>query len=481
MRNASAESKAARIFRNSSRHIWGVWATRTMPTILGILLLARLADTLHPILLVAAAGIFGVLTLVAFLEPIWDAKFRKLKISQDKITLETGWLFPEVRHTRLAQITSAQVNEPLSQRISGLQMLTISAAGAEKTLRMPALSPSDCEDLLAIISAHRQDRDELLQDEVLQKVQTAPEPLPALQDSESSDSPLIYTASVRDIVATAVSSGYPLVVVAGAVGVVEDLGEWTNLNSIHWTDPRMIAFGVAGLAVVMAVATWVKYRKFRIERSSRELVFSYGVLERMHHAVAEREVAAVTMVRSPIDMLFGTTRVVISTARLGQESSGALTFPSMATQTARQVVENLLGRSVPELFVRRPAWMVLGPLSVISITLLVAYWLGRYHVAVVFGGAVLTLVGSSVLIRYLSGRVTLAGVNGLIIWSDVALASRVTAYRNRSVTLLVERRLPGAKWANLTLIGWAHARVVHRCLVGNERVYESLSKLLTGS
>lgn len=476
MKNAGGENGSARTFRNSPRHIWGVWVTRMVPTILGALLLLRLSDTLNPILFLAAFCLFSVLTLAALLEPIWDAQFRKLKISQDRLTLETGWLFPEVRHTRLDQITSAQVNEPLSQRLSGVQMLTISASGAEKNLRMPALVPSDCEDLMAIISTHRQ-----AHDGVLKEPRTASKPLMAFRDGESSDSPLIYEASIRDMAATAVSSGYPLVVVAGAAGVVEDLGEWTNLSTIHWTDPRTIVLGLAGLAVVMAVATWVKYYKFRIERSSQELVVSYGALERMHHAVAEREMAAVTMVRSPIDLLFGTTRVVISTARLRQENSGVLTFPSMATQTARQVVENLLGRPVPELFVRRPWWLVFGPLIIISATLLVAYGLGRYHIALAIGGALLTLVGSSVLIRYLSGRVALAATNGLIIWSDVALASRVTAYRNRSLTLLVERRLPGAKWANLTLIGWAHARVTHRCLVGTEKIYESLSKLLTVS
>lgn len=473
------------VFRNSIRHLRGVWSTRLFPTVLMVIFLEKISADLpwywFEIIVVIAAG----LTLTAFLEPLWDAKFRTLTVLGDEVSLRTGWLAPETRSTLLSRITSVQVDEPLSQRLADVRSVTITASGAiNTTFKMPALTPAASDQLCALISAARphicrhgsiESKPNANDAQDLKAVPGIVSTDPLASDGAHVSS--VYEASVRDIVATAFASGYPLAVAAGVVAVAQDVSEVTGASflSFSWSDPRIWVLAVVGILAIFAGATVLKYWRFKISRTLLgEFVISYGALKRTSHTIAAGEVVAISLIRTPVDVLFGTTRLKLITAQLGEGGKESLVFPSIATEATSTVVSEIMGRTIRPLYAKRHLWLLTGPLLIVGITVAVALSVGMQNLVMGALAAFVALLVISFLARYFQGRITIDDQTGDIIWSDVGLAYSLTAYSRDCIRLVIDRRLPGLPVGNLTIVGWAHGRVGHRCPVVGRTVYDAV-------
>ncbi len=475
------------VFRNSFRYLLGTWLTRLPPVVLVAGAADRYAAALPWWWFEILAAMF-VLVLVAVLaEPVWAAKFRTLTVDDDVLTLRWGWFAPETRVTTRAQVTSVQVEEPLPQRLSRVRAVTILTSGVTgSTITMPALRPEDAmalERLLVLEGPPGATVASLGDDESLVSAPVGPgtaSPAEAGQAPEGVT--VLYRASVRDLVATSVSGGYVVVIAAAVIGTAQDIGSLVNRTfDVSWTDPRtcLLAIGALSLALMALIAA--RFRGFRIEQTaSGQVRIVYGLLERTEHTISAGQVLAVSLVRTPVDLILGTTRLVFSTAWLSDGSRTRLVFPSMPRATAARVVADAVGQQLPELFVERRRWWVSGLVLIVAAAAAVVlgapkigFWAAA---AVAVGGLGFGLI----VVRY--GLSTLSVTpSDDVVGRTVSLNHTVTVYFSGTVNSVVERRVPGIPIRNVTVLGWAHRRFVHRVPVRSAAVASRVSQALRAS
>lgn len=439
-------------FHNSVRHLAGTWITRVPPTVLAVLALTRYSASWPWYWFEIATGLVVLVSVPVLLSPIWAARFRTLTVEGTRLSATYGWLAPETRATTLEKVTSVQVDEPLAQRISGVRAVTIMTSGAAKSaFEMPAMRPDDAERLQRLLEAagagtpHGADG-------------------PAVVSAPTSHSTsTVYAATSRDIAATAASGGYVLVLLAAAFGASQDVQDTMGGVglTLSWASPTTWLVAALLVAVSVAVMVALRFRGFRIERGpDGRLVISYGAIERVRHTISPEQVVSVSLVRTPVDLLFGTTRLVLSTGIPTEGSRQRLVFPSMHRSAVADVVERAMGHRLPALFVGHGRRWCAGAMVVTTSVLVVAVLAPVTGPAARAGIVLATLFVVSIATRYALGVVDVAH-SGDVVFRTAGLSSKVTCYRPGSLNAVVERRLAGAAVRNLSLSGWAHRRVVH--------------------
>jgi uncharacterized membrane protein YdbT with pleckstrin-like domain len=457
-------------FRNSVRHLGGTWLTRLPPVLLVISQLDRYEAKLPWWWFEILLALFVLVAVPVLFAPVWAARFRTLTVDGDVLTLRSGWLARETRVTTRGQITSVQVDEPLSQRLSGVRALTILTSGVtSSTFTMPALLPGDAMTLERLLvgagSQGAKTGSSPFDDAVVSSPPAGPETAVFADAVRAGEGlTVLYKAGVRDIVATSVSGGYVVVLVAAAIGAVQDVGGFLGGTpfAVSLADPRAWLLVVVAVSLVVMVLIAARFRGFRIEQTAGgELRIAYGVLERTQHTISPGQVVAVTLVRTPVDLVLGTTRLVFSTAWLTDGSRKPLVFPSMPRAVAARVVVDAVGRQIPELFVELRRWWAALPVPMMAAAVAIVLGvpaIGPWGTAAVVGGG---LVLGLVVARYVLSAVSVTASDD-VVCRTVGLNHRVAVYFPGTVSSVVERRVPGIPVRNVTVLGWAHRRFVHR-------------------
>ncbi len=459
------------MFRNSLRHLFGTSLVRLPGLALVLSALDRYAALLPWWWFEILLTLFLLVTVPVLAAPVWAARFRILTVDGDVVVLRLGWFAPETRMTTRAQVTSVQVDEPLAQRLSGVRSVTILTSGATSSaIQMPALLPRDAFALERLLLAEAPPRAGTAAADV---VEGGVSPSVGLEAASFGGSAVpaaecrsvLYRASARDIVATSVSGGYVLVMAAAVIGAAQEVAgllDGTAL-AVSWADPRMWVLAIVALSLGVMALIAARFRDFRIEQTANgQLRIAYGALERRQHNISPGQVVAVTLMRTPVDLVLRTSRLVFSTAWLSDGSHKRLVFPSMPPAVAARVVADAVGRHIPALFVERGRWWVAGPVPILAAAA-AAVVLGlpaigpRGTAAVVGGGLALGLV----VARYVLSAVS-ATPSHDVVRHTVGLSHKVTVYFPGTVSAVVERRVPGIPLRNVTVLGWAHRRFVHR-------------------
>ena len=475
-------------FRNSVRHLGGTWLTRLPPVVLVISQLDRYEAKLPWWWFEILLALFVLVAVPVLFAPVWAARFRTLTVDGDVLMLRSGWLAPETRVTTRAQITSVQVDEPLSQRLSGVRAVTILTSGVtSSTFTMPALVPGDAMTLERLLvgpgSQGAKTASSPLDDAVVS-------PLVGLEKARFADAvrageglTVLYRAGVRDIVATSASGGYVVVMAAAAIGAVQDVGGFLGGTpfAVSLADPRAWLLVVVAVSLAVMVLIAARFRGFRIEQAAGgQLRIAYGVLERTQHTISPGQVVAITFVRTPVDLVLGTTRLVFSTAWLTDGSRKPLVFPSMPRAVAARVVVDTVGRQIPELFVELRRWWAALPVPIMAAAVVIVLGvpaIGPWGTAAVGGGG---LVIGLVVARYVLSAVSVTASDD-VVCRTVGLSHRVTVYFPGTVNSVVERRVPGIPVRNVTVLGWAHRRFAHRVPVFSARPAAEVRRALRHS
>ena len=456
-------------FRNSVRHLGGTCLTRLPPVVLVISQLDRYAATLPWWWFEIILALFALVAVPVLITPVWAARFRTLTVDGDVLKLRSGWFAPETRVTTLAQITSVQVDEPLSQRLSGVRAVTILTSGVtSRTLTMPALLPGDAltlERLLVGAGSQCAGTASSFLDDAVVSPPIGPETARSADAVRADEGvTVLYRAGARDIVATSVSGGYVVVMAAAAIGAVQEVDDLVGGTpfAVSWADPRAWLLVIVAVSLLVMALIAARFRGFRIEQTAGgELRIAYGALERTQHTISPGQVVAVTLVRTPVDLVLGTTRLVFSTGWLSDGSSKPLVFPSMPQAVAARVVADAVGRQIPELFVELRRWWAVWPVPIMAAAVAIVLGvpaIGPWGtIAVVGGGLVLGLV----VARYVLSAVSVTASDD-VVCRTVGLNHKVTVHFPGTVSSVVERRVPGIPVRNVTVLGWAHRRVVHR-------------------
>lgn len=474
-------------FRNSHRHLLGNWLVRLPAVALMVSALNRYAAVLSwwsDILL----AVFVLLTVPVLFAPLWAARFRTLTVDGDALVLRRGWFAPETRATARAQVTSVQVDEPLSQRLSGVRSVTILTSDATRgALEMPALVPSDVaalERMLAVVPRQSGTADSGVAEEAATPpgdCNTVGSSLDDVRAAEGAN--VLYRASVRDILATSVSGGYVLVMAGAVVGAAQEVGGWLDGAAVvtSWAGPLTVFLSIGALLVGVMALVAARFKDFRIERTATgQTRIAYGVVERSRHDISPGQVVAVTLVRTPADLLFGTSRLILSTAWLSAGDRRRLVFPSMPPAVAARVVGGVVGRHLPELFVERSRWWAAVPVAALTGAAAVALIVSVTGSRVIAGVAGAGLVLGLALMRYMCSVVSVTCSHD-VICHRVSLSHKATGYLPGTVSMMVERRLPGVPIRNVTVLGWAHRRFVHRVPVRSASVPADVRRALRDS
>lgn len=433
-----------------------------------------------------------LIIIAAFvLEPVAAVFFTRLRVDQDRLGLRVGLIAPTERTSALTAVSSVQVDEPWYLRALGLRSVTIAAQGVESSaFVMAGLRTADALRLASLVGvAESSAGAEAEADDPTPggSDRSRPtEPHPTDGEPPSSDGPtarrtVTYAPTRWDLAATIASQGTLVLAAVAVVGVAEEVGDLLGVDVVaagSTQRPWVLALLVLGLLLVSGVAAALRFRGFVIERSAAgSYRVSYGAVERTSHTISRDQVVAVAMVTTPLDALMGTSRVVLSAARLRESPMGDVRFPSIRRARAVQLVRELTGARLPELDRAVSRWSGLVPVLALLGTAGLVAVLPRSALWVTAVEAVVALVVVVLLLQYLTGRVQVAADDSYVVWSRVGLSRTTSVYSAGCARVVVVRRAAGLPVGNLTMVGFAHRREVRRKPVRSADVLTALRRV----
>lgn len=432
----------------------------------------NLADPWRTMLMVAVAVV--VFALVA--TPIYDVFFHRLVVDPDNrcAVLTRGVLAPVARSVPSSEISSVQLARPWNLQLFGLSTVTISAQGSSASaLVMHGLPAAEAERLVRQIS----ELDEGGDHPGPEGSGTASSPSTENRDgptpSDTSDEAdrsqrthdaakgaMLYRSSPRDLVATMLSQGMVVGTMLAVLGAFSDIGDAVDVDV--WRSP---AGRAAIIVVIVAAGSVLSAARLHgltiVAQGQHRYRIQYGRLDRVEHEVRRADVVSVSLITTPVDLLLGTVRVGLSTARLDETAGGQVRFPSMSEEDARRVLAALTGIERPP--ARRSAAVLLTPVLVVTLGGLATLSPGVTWVRLALGLAV-AVVTTGVL-RYLTCRVGIAA-NGSSLWcSSRGLAETITYCTAGWVQAATIRRVPLLPYRHLVVFGYAHRRQTLRAPV----------------
>ncbi len=454
----------ATVYRNAYRHLLGVWAVAALPMALAASSIPRIISPVPAVLRVLLLGIVVALAIAWLVEPIWAARFRTLTVDDREVTLRAGWLATETRTAARSEITSVQVEQPISNRLTRLWSVAIFTQGvSEASMKMPALSHSDAMELVSL--AHHGERADERPTEASEPVS---EPGSAVPEPEQTT--VLYRAPASDVAVTAISTGVPLVIAAGVVGLVGDAADLTG--GAGWSSPAtlvaLVAFG--GAAVVLLTA--LRFRHYSIERGpGGELTIRYGAIDSVEHTLIPQDRLTITARRSPVDLLFGKTSLRYNHARA---DGRRVVFPSMSQETFARTSRAVDGRergiAPPHV---RPTWTAAhAGLAVAGTTIAVVT--ARQHE---YWAAGLTFAAALVgmwLLHFASRRMSQSPHPELLQMRAAGLSHSTTVVPHEAMSMVVSRRLPGLPARIVSMTGWSHGRLRYRFASRTDAMVESV-------
>lgn len=463
-------------FRNSFKYVRATLTTRLAPTLLVLIAVEGWMQKLPTFIFWGLLSVLGMLMIAAFLEPVFAARFVTLTVGEETVTRHSGWLFPQARTILISEITSVQVSEPFIQRTAKLKSVSIVTSGAtDSALEMPALTHDDSQQLETILNI-RQGTD-VREQQLTSPVQQAESPEGPQAKTVEHETTTYFRAGVRDIIATAMASGYPLIVIALVIGTAQDIASAStcllSVDGVDWHSPLLWVLMTVLLAIVVAGMTASKYWKFRIQKTSAgDYLIAYGAIERVHHTIMANQLVSIRLIRSPVDLIFGTTRVELSTAQFKGDKNKDLVFPSLVSSRVEDLLSGLVERPLPGL--QASPWTIKRALGTVGLVVVLMVLLPKFNILARVGVGLGLLMLSVTVVQYLFAKVVVDADSGDLFWHDGALSSRSIWYARGSVTGVIERSVPGLPVANVSLVGWAHDKVSHRYPTINRNDYEAV-------
>ncbi len=239
-----------------------------------------------------------------------------------------GVLDREEIEVRWDEIVSFDVSQPYLHRLFGCYAIRFGLGTSQKqAVRLDAVRTATRD---RIVTLARQ----------AQLGPSAPTPrtVPAVTPVATTRAEVdeIYRILPRDYVLISMTYGSFVLFVPAALSALDQFGEWSLLPLpdpaavLAWSLPAQLAAGLAVLVASMGYGwlfTWLRYRGFRVLRTTSGYLTSGGLLSSETRTVTTAKVTGLKITQNPVMRLLGYGRVSLLTRDAGDQPMANLLFP----------------------------------------------------------------------------------------------------------------------------------------------------------
>ncbi|MEQ8524884.1 PH domain-containing protein [Gracilimonas sp.] len=315
---------------------------------------------------IAITLISGVLSWVVF----------RYRVHEDELQIKKGVLVKSNMYLSKDRIQVIDITEGLLQRMFGLVKVEVkTAGGGTETATISAISRGDAEALRTELRKKR------MNGEGTEKV------------AEEEEDEILgqWKLSTKDLVFAAFTSGN-FGLIASILGAVSgQMDEFINEETIEYVYEALPGYSdvtlIIGIVIAIIVISWAlsflgvifKYSDFQLEKTSKELIITSGLVERKHITVPFNRIQAVRFVEGIIRQPFGYGMIYVESAGFDQTQKGRsiVLVPFIASEKVSTFLSEFLEEyKEPEYqirppkktlwrYIRRPNYFVLPLIPVI--------------------------------------------------------------------------------------------------------------------
>lgn len=262
------------------------------------------------------AGGFGV-ALIGGAVGWWVFKYR---VYEDELQIRKGIIVKNKVYMSKDRIQVIDITEGLLQRAFGLVKVEVKTAGGGTES--------------ATISAISREEAEALRSELRKKNGASSEGIEVTGDEED-EILASWKLSTKDLVFAAFTSGN-FGLIASILGAISgQMDEFINEETIEYVYEVMPGYSnvtvIISLIVAIIVISWAlsflgvifRYSDFRLEKTSKELIITSGLLERKHITVPFDRIQAVRFVEGILRQPFGYGMIYVESAGFDQNQKGS--------------------------------------------------------------------------------------------------------------------------------------------------------------
>lgn len=372
-----------------------------------------------------------VLSLIAGVFGWWVFRYR---VKDDELQIRKGVFVKNNIYMSKERIQVIDITEGLVQRIFGLVKVEIkTAGGGTESATINAISREEAETLRTELRKKKELRSELGSEESFEQPQEEED---VILDS--------WKLPNKDLVYAAFTSGN-FGLIASILGAVSgQLNEVINEETIEYLYEILPGFNnvtmIITIVVAIIVVSWTlsflgvifNYSDFQLQKTSKELIITSGLIERKHVTIPFDRIQAVRFVEGVIRQPFGYGMVYVESAGFNQAQKGRsiVIAPYLAADRFSEFLNDFLPEyQEPEYdikpkpkvkfrYIRRPAYLILVAIPILWLLL-------DYGWLLVF---LLPVMGFLGWLRYKDAAI---GIDKDYIRSRYRMISRTTAIAKR--------------------------------------------------
>lgn len=437
--------------------------------------------------------VLGLLLTISFVVKVIHAAFavrlRRLKVQEGSLVLTDGLLTPIVRSTPISKTSSVQLDEAWHLRLFGLTETTIVSQGAEASaLVMPGLLRQDALRLVELVDSGNSETtdDELTQ--LYDLVQSTPETeldLPLTPACGQREQAFVCQPTRHDMIATLGTRAVVLLVAGFAfIDPISDLLQlWgVDLWSSAATNVAAMVLVVILVVTGAAITAILRFHGFRIHSDDRSsYTISYGAIERISHSVLREQIVAAEIKTSMFDFIMGTRQICFSTAKLKHSSMREIQFPSLSEHEASRVLHEVTGLDLRQSLTTIKRTWLLVPISAVIVATGVALALQNIPTwtrALCILGAFIVAIK---VLRYVTSTIWASTDASYLICRSIGMSHSVMILTAPCVYGSITRWIPGRALGNITLLGFAHRRLLFRRPVFSQKESKEIDLMLQSS
>jgi putative membrane protein len=303
------------------------------------------------------------------------------RLEEGELRMEYGLLVRKKRYIPFDRIQSLDFSEGILHRPFGLVKVKVETAGSS--------GAADAEAVLTAITKEEANR---IQEIIAQaKGKLVEESLDTEVDNiaERMEENVIYKITSKELLLLATTSGGVGVVLSAMVAFLSQLDDLIPYESAYREVERMISNGIVVVAVlvflgfllawlVALIGTMVKFARFTVKKTEREIIISRGLLEKRQITIPLNRIQAVRISENILRQPFGLCSVYMISAGgsvRNTEGSKVLLLPAVKKgQVAHILQEHLPISSTTQPFNKPPKrslprYLLRGSLMVVPLVI----------------------------------------------------------------------------------------------------------------
>ncbi len=289
-------------------------------------------------------GSFAIVLLVLGIGVLNWLRF-SYRLEEGELRMEYGLLVRKKRYIPFDRIQSLDFSEGILHRPFGLVKVKVETAGSS--------GAADAEAVLTAITKEEANR---IQEIIAQAKNKLVEEATETEFVDMVEENVIYKISSKELLLLATTSGGVGVVLSALVAFLSQLDDLIPYESAYREVEKMISNGVVIIAVlvflgfllawvVALIGTMVKFARFTVKKTEREIIISRGLLEKRQITIPLNRIQAVRISENILRQPFGLCSVSLISAGgsvRNTEGSRVLLLPAVKKVQVATILEKHL-------------------------------------------------------------------------------------------------------------------------------------------